>query len=580
MTQSTTNSQKTEPKYLEPTFNFATEYIKIGEDESTDKIAVTELVQAGHLLAHFPNFEKFSARGYEKATIELGENTVLAKDEESIIATVPGYPKVQKTRDKKTKEPIVSLSIEPLFIIRHDKMLVTVALHPILNSGQSLKDFEVRTLLSEQGVKHGINEAALGELQEWLDEEEVEFKKIVVANGTSPGNSKDAYLKYNMEVGPIAGMVMADGSIDFRERRIMVGVNNGQSIATKVPAVQGAPGIDIFGTETPAPEGKDLQVRVLNDAKFSKESLEVTATKDGVLSIVNNNVIKVLSHQVIHGDINYDTGNVESKNCLSINGSVQPGFKVGALGDVKISGGIMSGTVYCEGNLVVQGGITGKNSQITALGDVDLYFVEQGVVSCGGICVIRKQSYYSKINTSGDLRCKEQGKIVGGEIIAEGNITLWDVGAQTAKSSTLAAGVVPDRLTHQRELKQSIVDQQEQIVQWIQRYRGSSSSKKVKKMEKKLADTKMLLLRLNLIPGTGIYSRVAGPADEVDSNNKDYCAKDGIPIEDIRIDVYGTVFSGTEIWIGNRNIRLEKTVSNRQFRLQPNGKRIIAVPIS
>lgn len=580
MNQQPEKNKPPKKKILEPTLNFVTEHIKIGEDDLADKIPVTELVPAGHLLAHFPNFEKFSLRGYEKAPLEHGENTSLTSDEESIIASVPGYPKVKKIRSKEFSELITLISIEPLFIITHDKMKVTVALHPILKRGKSLKDFDIHTLLTEQGIQYGIDPAALSEVQHWLDEGENEFTKCVLARGKPVGKSTDAYLRFNIEIGPIAGTVMKNGSIDYRERRIMVGVNKDQSIATKIPAIQGPPGVDIFGEETPAPEGKDLIIRILNDARFSKESMEVTATKDGVLSVVNNNVIKVLSHQTIHSDIDYETGNVESQNCLTIHGSVQPGFKVTAKGDVKITGGIMSGKVNCESNLVVQGGITGKNSQIAADGDVDLLFIEQGVLKCGGLCVLRKQSYYSTITSGSSVRCKDQGKVVGGEIVAEGDVTLYDIGAENASPSLIAAGVVAERLHHLNELKQSVIDQQEEIIKWLQRYRGSAKSKKIRKMEEKLAETKMLVLRVNLVPGTGIYSRVAGPVDEKMTSSGDYDARGGIAIDKIKIDIHGTVYAGTELRIGNRNIKLEKTVSSRQFRLQPNGKRIIAVPIS
>ena len=39
-----------------------------------------------------------------------------------------------------------------------------------------------------------------------------------------------------MDVGPVAGKLMGDGSIDFRERRMFIGVNKGELIATKVLA--------------------------------------------------------------------------------------------------------------------------------------------------------------------------------------------------------------------------------------------------------------------------------------------------------------------------------------------------------
>ncbi len=572
-------SNEPKKKILEPTLNFLTSHIKIGEDDTSDKIPVSELVPTGHLLAHFPNFQIFADKGYEKAAIEPGDNCQWSDDEQAIVATVAGYPKILKKAQKGVEGFVTKINIEPLFIIPPDKMTLTVAVHPPLKDGSSLQDQNIIELLTDHGIQYGIDEDALGNLKQFIEKGENEFKKFTIARGKSKGESTDAYLQFDIEIGPIAGTVFEDGTIDFRDRRIMVGVSNEQVIATKIPAVQGEPGIDVFGDENPAREGKDLVVKLLNDAKFSPETMQVTAYKDGVLSVVNNNVIKVLSHQKILTDINYETGSVESKNCLTIQGSIQPGFKVSAGGDIKIAGGIMSGIVNCEGNLVVQGGITGKKSSIVSVGDVDISFIEQGRIECGGLCVVRKQSYYSVIEAGSEVRCKDSSIVMGGCIIAQSDITLWSVGGDTATPATIAAGVVPERLTYYNELKQNVIQQQEDIIKWLQLYPGTSKSKKVKMMENKLAESKLLLLRANLIPGTGLHSRVAGPSDEMDTNNPDYNDDDGIDIQEITIDIKGEVHEGTNLRIGNKTLKLDKTISNRQFKLHANGKRIMAVSL-
>lgn len=573
--------QHNNSKILEPTYHFVTQLIQIGEDELSDKIPVSELVHPEQLLANFPNFHRFAAKGYSKELLEAGENTHFSDDEESILATVSGYPKLTKIRRPNTPGLITILSIEPLFVIAPDKMQVSLAIHPPLPDGNSLIKENIEQLLEKEGIVFGLNNAALEEAREFIALGEREFKKFVIGCGQPVGESCDSYLRYEIEIGPIAGTILENGNIDFRDRRIMVGVSAGQCIATKIPAVQGEPGINIYGEKTEAREGKDIKISVLNDAQFSNETLQVTATKDGVLSIVNNNVIKVLSHKTISSDIDYETGNVESMNSLTIQGSVQPGFKVTTGGDLKISGSIMSGIVSSEANLVVGGGITGKNSTLKAAGDADISFIEQGNLQCGGIAVIRKQSYYSDISAGGDIRCHNSSIIIGGRLIAEGSITLGSVGGENSTPALIAAGTIADRLMHLDQLKTDVVEQQDEIIQWLQKYRGSSKSKKVRLMEQKLAETKLLLLRVNLIPGTGIYSRVAGPEEIIESQqiNDDYSSKDGIAIENIKVDVFGTIFAGTIIRIGNRSLKLEKTVSNRQFKLHANGKKILAIPI-
>lgn len=565
-------------KILEPTFHFATSLIKIGEDDTTDKIPVTELVKGGQLLASFPNFHRLAAKGYEKAFLEPGDYAQVADDDGGIVATVPGYPKVQKIRRKDVADFITVVSIEPLLKISPDDMQVGVVIHPPLEAGRSLQQEDLEALLAEQRIVYGIDTEAIKEAKEFIHSGEKEFKHITVARGQQVGMSTDAYLRYDMEIGPIAGKLLEDGSIDFRERKIMVGVKIGQCIATKIPAVHGKPGINIYGEETPAQEGKDIKIELLNDVKFFRETMQVKATKDGVLSIVNDRVIKVCAHQTIRGDIDYTTGNIESMNCVTVNGGIQPGFKVNAAGDVVISGEVMSGMIICQGNLIVKGGITGKNSNLQANGDVDINFIEQGTLKCGGIAVVRKQSYYSDITAGSDICCHQSSKIMGGNLIAEGDIILGDVGSENCRPALIAAGVIAERLVHYDSLKAKVIEQQDAIIQWLQRYHGSSTSKKVKNMEKELAETKLLLLRVNMIPGTELYSRAGGPESEPLPKGKTQNNDAGIPIEKIKIDVKGTIFAATRIQIGNCSMVLEKTVMNRIFKLHPNGKRIIVIP--
>jgi hypothetical protein len=153
---------------------------------------------------------------------------------------------------------------------------------------------------------------------------------------------------------------------------------------------------------------------------------------------------------------------------------------------------------------------------------------------------------------------------MGGKFIAEGNITLGNVGSENSTPSIIAAGTVADRLEHLQQLKTSVLEQQDAIIQWLQRYRGSSKSKKVRQMEQQLAETKLLLLRVNLIPGAGKYSRVAGPdeAPTAQIQNEDYNSEGGIPIENITIDVIGTIFAGTMIkQCQNANLNFMPTVN-------------------
>ena len=557
---------------MEPVIHFLQKQMDTGQDETAARVTVSEFVKAGQCLADFPDFARYAQKGYEKSPLQAGSNVEFSLDGNSLLAVVSGYPKIDKLKKKDEEEPIPTISIEPLVKISPDGMQASLCIHPPVPGSTALVDQDLSELLEKAGVIYGIDPDALQQARTVLGERRSEFFNIPVAAGNPPGISTDAKILFELEIGPLAGRILEDGSIDFRERRIMVGVNAGQHIATKIPSIPGSPGINVLGEVIEPEEGNDIKVTVSNDTAFSEEDMRVTATKDGVLSVVNNTLIKVCSRLLLPGDIDYKTGNVESGNALSIRGSIQPGFKVVADGDIEIGGSVMSGTVSGQANVVVKSGITGKTSRIEALGDVDIRFIEQGTVESGGIVAIRTQSYYSRITAVSDIRCQAGSKVMGGDLIAGGNLTASEVGSDNCDSTLLAAGVDAKRLLLYQELQDSLVQQQNEITRWLQLYGGSAKSKKIRKMEEGVRDTKLKLLQMNLIPETGLYSRGGG----FDSDDQ---AEETGNIDKIRIDVHGTVFAGTKIRIGNRSISLEQTVSKKQFSLHKNLKSIITSPL-
>jgi uncharacterized protein len=567
-----TTSGTPKKKYMEPVIHFMRKRIEVGQDETAAKMPVSEFVKAGQCLADFPEFSKYAQKGFEKSPLQAGSHTNFSKDGNSLLACVAGYPRIDTPKQKDEEEPLTIISLEPLVEINPDNMQATLCIQPPIPGSSPLIDEDLSQLLEEAGVIYGIDPDARQQARTFISELRNEFKRITIANGKSPGKGTDAELRFELEIGPLAGRLLDDGTIDFRERRIMVGVREGQHIATKIPVIPGSPGINVLGEVVEPEKGNDIKVNVANDATFSEEDMRVTAAKDGVLSVVNNTIIKVCSRQLIPTDIDFKTGNVESGNCLTLCGSVQPGFKVTAGGDLEIRGGVTSATVSSQANVVIKGGITGKNSRIQSLGDVDIRFIEQGTIESGGIVVVRIQSYYSRITAGSDIRCQGGSKVMGGDLIAGGNITVADVGSDNCESTLLAAGVDAKRLLFHKELQDSIVQQQNEIIRWLQLYGGSAKSKKVRGMEEEVADAKLKLLQLNLIPETGLYSRGGG------NDSSDQSEETG-NIDKIRIDVHGTIFAGTRIRIGNRSMVVDKTVSSRQFHLQKNLKSIIASPL-
>lgn len=577
MSQKPSGSGSPKKKIFEPTLHFTTKRVQIGEDEGADKVLVAELVRKGDMLLNFEGFERFKLKGFEMQKIEAGQNTYFSKDKTEIFSAVAGYPRADRYNAEEAGGHPTVISVEPLFRVSHDEMKASVVVHPPLEGCCSLKNEDLDQLLQEEGIVFGLNQEKVDEAKDFICQGLMEFATFPIATGLESGESSDAFLEFQMEIGPIAGKILEDGSIDFRERRIMVPVDEGDVLAKKIPAEPGTPGKNVFGLEIEASQGKDIKVKTKGYASYSDDTLEVVATGSGVLSVVGGNVLQVSTKQKIESDIDFSTGNVESKNCVIIRGSVQPGFTVKAEGDIEVGGTVSSATIECGANVVIKSGITGKKTIVSAKGDADILFIEQGRIVTGGNCVIRKQAYYSIVHAGESIRCRKDSVVVGGELVAADCISFGDVGSEKSTPSLIAAGVAAERLQLFKDLKAKQSELQDEIIRQLQQ--GGGRSRKLRKFERDAEEIKQQIQHLNMIPGTGLYSRV-GKSDEKLFTEEEYSDEFGIDLRKIAIDVFGSIQVGTKLQIGNRTLVLDKTISGRRFKLNDALRRILAVPLA
>lgn len=542
-------------------------------------VDVSELKQCGEKLLDFPDWESVKEKGGIKAPVMAGSNVTWDKDVSGMVAKVTGYPQIDMVKLPGEDVQTLLLSIVPLLNVTWDKMSCRLVIHPALEGAESLRGKNINDILKEEGIVYGLKEEAIAEAQALIDDGCKDFSEFVVAEGIAPGEGIDARLEFHIEIGPIAGEIMEDGSIDFRERKIMVPVSKNQCIATMHPPQPGEPGKNIYDEEVEPIGGADIKVKASQDAALDESTGEIRATEDGILSVVRDREIRVCANQIIEGDVDFELGNLDSLSCITIKGDIQPGFKVKAAGDIEIGGGVMSANVESLANVVIKGGITGKKSQVSAEGDADIHFIEMGRLKAGDNIVIRKQSYYSRLTAGGNILFEDGAKLVGEYVVAGGSVNVGEVGSENSESAILCAGIDYDRLKEHWQLKKELSEQHDALIKWVQMYGGNKRSKKIRGMEAEIANTKLKLLQLNLIPGTGKYSLGGGDDMVAGSSAEDYNEKGGIPIDKVSIKVLGKIFAGTTIMIGNRSLKLDKNLIKRQFKLSSDRKRIIATPI-
>lgn len=466
-----------------------------------------------------------------------------------LLATTTGYPALRITRKGQIEQ--LHLGVDPLIKITEDGMQALLCLKPP-PPGDSLPEQQrIENLLDSLGISFGRLPQAISQCLVQCARDQ-QPRTELVALGRLAVKGRDAWLRFTMEIGPLPGKVLGNGDIDFRERNMFIGVDKDQVIAVRVAPTPGTPGCDVFGKTIEQTQGKDITVRVTDDAAFDAATGEIRAMRSGVLSLVSDGAVKVCSRQVINQDIDFKTGNVVSRDALEIRGSVKPKFRVNALGDILIRGTIEKAQVRSDGNIVVQTGMVGENAAIQSRGDVDIPFVEAGRILAGGSILLRRSGYYCQLHAGINLIAAPSTRILASQVVAGGNLVLGTVGSDNADVSMLAAAVAPVQLQKMYTLRREVAACQEALEKLRHRVGNEVEDEEIEELQQEFEEKDEALRHLNLIT-----PETAAASDQGLSHALE-CT----------ILVKGAIFAGTEIRIGNSRMILPSTMNNVCFRLR------------
>jgi uncharacterized protein (DUF342 family) len=445
----------------------------------------------------------------------------------------------------------------------------------------SIEDIEKE--LTDAGVIRGVNydhlkRVARGEKLSRLEH---------IADYILPTTGNDAYIEHLIahEVRPTQ---REDGTIDFREINLLVNVHRNQRLARKIPAGVGEPGYLVTGQEIPGKRGRDINLN-----SFCGEGTEVppdnpnimVSKRDGVYKRLPTGKITVLELISVRGNIDYSTGNIHSTSSISISGDVKAGFALDCAGDALIEGLVENALVNVQGNLKVKMGITPGNSPVFVGGILHaMYLYGRGSVTAGEM-LIREMISNCNCYVSGNVIAK---KIVGGELIAKGDITVEELGSTHFEAKTVAvAGLDLKKKTRRDELMNNfaMIEQKKKEIEkelgflsaWAVEFEKKSDSflKDIAKLEsltigRKIQDeihnklTRLNQCRADLEEATKSLEEIK---KEIIVLNYDLANSHAT------ISINGTVFAGVVIKIGESDeFIVEKSTKRLRFKLNKEQK--------
>nr|WP_216667513.1 FapA family protein [Saccharibacillus deserti] len=303
----------------------------------------------------------------------------------------------------------------------------------------------LRHFLHDQNVRHGLLDEAIRSFV--ASPENYFFDEIEIARGTSPIDGVDGTIEFMFDKEEEARpMEREDGRVDYKELIRLKNVGKGQLLARRHPTRPGTPGTAVTGEEVPFKPGKEARFKVGKNVVTDEKQTSMYATIEGMVSQTDNGKINVFTVYEVHGDVDYSSGNIDFVGTVVIRGSVLPGFRVKAAGDIRVQGGVEGAELFADGSIEITGGVIGYHKGIVKAGmNIKSSFIQDGNVEAGEDIIVSQSIMHSEIRAGKNVVCSgSKGLIVGGHIQAGETVTARTVGNTMATATAIEVGVLPN----------------------------------------------------------------------------------------------------------------------------------------
>ena len=433
--------------------------------------------------------------------------------------------------------------------VSDDRLTATMAL---ANTSVPAESLSAEQIIAEvAGLDIVLDDEAEKNIAEFataLAEEQIP-EPIVIARGTPPQHDENGRIEKlygsqepETESNKADNPDNSDNSDDadsapdresHYDRSTIITVAEGQDILRIIPPVEGTDGTDIYGKVIPRKLGRDAQIRLGPSVRRAGDL--IIAECDGELEFTGDK-ISINNQLEIPGNVDFSVGNIDFAKDVVIGKNVLDLFKVRSKANITVHGIVEAAEVHAEQNLIVNGGIAGKDKgKFSAGADIQTKYISNSYVRAGGNIEVRTEIVHCDLACEGRVSV-EGGPLVGGRTVARGGVKVKDLGCDAGTRTILEVGI-----------DQAVKDKYEQIAPEV-KIRRRKAEKTRQAVEPLLANQKHLTSdqkekATELLYNAGELEDEAG--EMIEQLREVYKAMQEEAVAEI--EVVGTMFAGVLI---------------------------------
>lgn len=430
---------------------------------------------------------------------------------------------------------------ESLFVTMSAENMSAIArFYPPAKDGKRLDEHDIVSFLEKKGIRNGIDNEAI---QQFINNRQY-CTSYIVAEADLPVEGSDAVITYNFNTDlSRKPKLNEDGSVDFHQLDNVSHIEKGDVIAALTPAVQGKPGTDVTGKPIKPKKVNVKFLRQVKHTKLSPDGLQLLSEVSGHVSLVDGQIF-VSDTYVVPANVDASTGDIKYSGNVQIEGNVNTGYRVEAMGDIIVNGIVEGAELIAEGQIILKRGIQGMGRGIlNAKGNVVSRFIESAEVIAGGF-IQTESIMHSKVTAGQEILVRgRKGFITGGEIRSGKYIQAKTAGSIMGTATVLEVGVNLRLSEEMHQLEQELeelknnIDKADKVINFISRKikeREQLTPDKLEQFHQLSAQKREMENRLNLVG-----NKLNHVAEELDNSEGGY-----ILIDDI-------IYPGCKVTISN-----------------------------
>ncbi|MFO6422152.1 DUF342 domain-containing protein [Motilimonas sp. KMU-193] len=388
-----------------------------------------------------------------------------------------------KEPTENTDPVIIAQRLDAVVAIEIDKEKMTALARVTAPwGGKKLDEETLIEAVKAAGVSYGIRQNNIAALVSTLNKSRPgQLIQAPVAKGKLPVDGKDT--RFERLVETLKERVkkpkeLQGGKVDMRDLGALISVSKGKPLMRKHPKVEGEDGFKVTGEAISHKEGKELEFNIGKNTDISsKNPSYLVATNTGIPIEIERGMI--VDDVLMINNVDVSFGHVDFDGSIMITGDICEGMKVKASGDISVAGLIESAQVEAGGDLHIEKGVIGHQTedgyscQLTAHGEINGVFAQYTKIECHGPLHFNHQLSHCDVTCFDRVEVVDstgrRGAILGGVIRALKGVSTVNLGAEAyTRTEIHLLGELDAKRKEKRFLQQEIEQEEHKLTELAQ----------------------------------------------------------------------------------------------------------------